>query len=436
MKKFSVVLLVSIFVFMLSTYGFAAETITLLWRVNPNEHTMLQNLVKAFEEKYPDIQVKVIEVPQPEYEPKLSSMFAAGDPPDVFSSVGWSGFIDFVLRDMALDLTPFIKRDKFDTKDFYPQSIKGMSYGGKIMGLPLGGGPSLMYYNIDLFNETGLPPIPTNWDDNTWTWDKMLEYAQKLTKRDDSGRITQFGVNMSLWPVDAYSWLWGGSWFPSEAYKTGLTDKSYVNSPAVIKSLQNAADLIHKYHISPTRQEAQMFQQFIDPFVSGKIGMGATGAWFFQNFSVIKNFKWSVGALPKGTTRKDVLFSDPWIIAKTSKHPEAAWNFVKWTLSKEGQEVLMKGYVSFSLRPSLFYTVEQKAPNVPKDKLKEAILGAIKYSQESSNHIIANWSAIERLANAELDPMWLGKATAKEVVKSLQPKLDKLLKDTKEQYTK
>jgi multiple sugar transport system substrate-binding protein len=436
MKRFCITFLVSIFILTFSTYGFTAETITLLWRVNPNEHVMLQNVVKAFEEKHPEIQVKVLEVPWGDYEPKLSSMFAAGDPPDIFSSVGAGGFKDYVLRDMALDLTPFIKRDKFDLKDFYPQSIKGMVYEGKQMGLPLGGGPSLMYYNIDLFDEAGLPPIPPNWDDQTWTWDKMIEYAQKLTKKDASGRIIQFGVNMNLWPVDSYSWLWGGSWFPAEAYKTGLPTKSYVDSPPVVKSLQYAADLIHKYHVSPTRQEAQMFQQFIDPFVSGKIGMGATGAWFFQNFSVIKNFKWSVGALPKGTTRKDVLFSDPWIIAKTSKHPDAAWEFIKWTLSKEGQDVMMKGYVAFSLRPSLFYTVEQKAPNVPEDKLREAVSGAFKYSQESSNHIIANWAGIERLVNAELDPMWLGKATAKEVVKSLKPKLDKLLEDTIKQYGK
>lgn len=418
---------------------FAATKITLLWRTNPYENKAINELVKAFEKKNPDIKVEQIIVSWNEYEPKLSTMFASGNPPDIFSSVGAGGYADYATRGIALDQSPYIKNDRIDLSIFYPQAIKGLEWQGKILALPLGGGPSLMYYNVNLFNEAGLPGIPTDWNDKTWTWDKMVEYAKKLTKKESSGKITQFGVVMDLWPKDAYAWLWGASWFPEEAYETGLCENSLVDDPNVIKSLQEFADLTWKHHVSPTPAESQMFQQFGGPFPSGKVAMGATGAWFFENWrNMVKNrFEWSVGALPMGTQRKGVLFTDPWMIAKTSKHPKEAWEFVKFAVSKEGQEVFMKGYVSFSLRRDMFSTVESKVQSsVSKQALREAVLGAIEHSQESSNHRLVNWAEIENLTNAELDRLLLGKASAKEVISTLKPKLDKLLQELSKKYSK
>ena len=63
--------------------------------------------------------------------------------------------------------------------------------GGKTWGIPFQRSTIVLYYNKEMFKEAGLDPNqpPANWKE-------MLEYAQKLTKRDASGKVTQWGVQI------------------------------------------------------------------------------------------------------------------------------------------------------------------------------------------------------------------------------------------------
>ncbi len=63
--------------------------------------------------------------------------------------------------------------------------------GGKTWGIPFQRSTIVLYWNKELFKEAGLDPNqpPANWKE-------MLEYAQKLTKRDASGKVTQWGVQI------------------------------------------------------------------------------------------------------------------------------------------------------------------------------------------------------------------------------------------------
>jgi hypothetical protein len=60
-------------------------------------------------------------------------------------------------------------------------------------------------------------------------------------------------------------------------------------------------------------------------------------------------------------------------------------------------------------------------------QVQQAVLGAFAHSQESSNHNIAQWAAINNLVNAELDPVWAGKKTMAQEAPILQAKLNSLL---------
>jgi len=416
-----------------------AVTLTMLWRTSPTEVPALRRVFAAFHAQNPNIMINPIIVTQDQYEPKLSSLIAANTAPDLFSSVGASGFVDYAIRGLGLNQEPFIKADHYDLSDFYPAAIKALQWKGQQLALPLGGGPSLMFYNVNALKKAGLTAPPTDWNDKTWTWAKMLEYAKKLTL-DNKGRnanapnfdykhTVQWGINPGLWPVNSYAWLWGCDWF---TIQTGLPTKSTFNNSCVVNSLQNVADLSIKYHVAPNQLQQQQFKLFNDPFSSGKIAMGMTGIWFMENNTVgIKNrFPWAVSTLPMGAMRKDVLFTDPLMISKSSKHPREAWAFVKYLTGKSGQQNFMNGYVGISLRQSLLSTLDIKSPSPSvqsKEAVHQAVLGAFAHAQESSNHNIAQWAAIGNLTDAELGPLWAGKKTAAQVAQVIQPKLDTLL---------
>ena len=98
---------------------------------------------------------------------------------------------------LSTDMFTLIDEDAivpFDTKDaapFFKAFLANSQTGGKTWGLPFQRSTIVLYWNKELFKEAGLDPnkAPANWKE-------MLEYAQKLTKRDASGNVTQWGVQV------------------------------------------------------------------------------------------------------------------------------------------------------------------------------------------------------------------------------------------------
>ena len=78
----------------------------------------------------------------------------------------------------------------------------------------------------------------------------MIEYAQKLTKRDASGKVTQWGVQI---PSSGFPyWL-----FQALAIENGVNlmnsagTQTYYDKPEVIEALQYWVDLVNKYKVHP-----------------------------------------------------------------------------------------------------------------------------------------------------------------------------------------
>ena len=93
--------------------------------------------------------------------------------------------------------------DKAWLAGFYPAFMVNSQTGGKTWGIPFQRSTIVLYWNKDLFKEAGLDPNkpPANWDE-------MVEYAQKLTKGDASGKVTQWGVQI---PSSGFPyWLFQG----------------------------------------------------------------------------------------------------------------------------------------------------------------------------------------------------------------------------------
>ena len=104
------------------------------------------------------------------YGDKLAAGFAGGAPPDVYrylyASIPLPGAIE---RKMLLKLDALVKRDKYDLSEFRKDAIKLYRWKGSLWALPRDYGLQLVYYNTDVFRREGLPPLPTDWNDKTWT---------------------------------------------------------------------------------------------------------------------------------------------------------------------------------------------------------------------------------------------------------------------------
>jgi multiple sugar transport system substrate-binding protein len=416
-----------------------AEKVTITWyvRTSPEEQPWQENVViPAFERLHPNIKINLVVSTWDEFDTKMNAMFAAGEGPDIWSHWGPSGFADYLHRGMIQDLTPFIERDNFDLTDFVPEVLELYKVEGRIYGLPLLAGASYIFYNKDLFDEAGVPYPPADWEDQTWTWDRFREMGQKLSKDVDDPTKAVWGMTFGIWPNDAWAWMFGKDLYPPEAYKTGFADTAYLDDPDVVRAFQARADLTWKYKVAPSPAAEEALAAGGNPFHTGRVGMNPIGVWgWWVHKGLEEQFRFGCAALPKGAPNaRAVIFCDPWMLSATSKHPDEAWEFLKYLLSVDAQRAYMEAVGAPPVRKSLLPEFFKLYPSMTPEEAETCFVGGVRHGFESPNHLLVRFDLLNRVVTAALDPVFLGEKTAAETLPQANRELIEALRDIKAEY--
>jgi ABC-type glycerol-3-phosphate transport system substrate-binding protein len=243
---------------------------------------------------------------------RVKVMHQAGTPVDLWESAR-AAFGDLLLIGAIASLSEFIRRDKvpFD-KLFVPDHVDHVTVQDKVYGWPASIGADVLAYNKDLFDARGLPVPPTNADDPSWTMEKFLDVAQKLTRGD--GQVFGFGGTRSGFPRLADGTNWGQ---PPWDGKT----KVLLDTPLWRQATQFWLDCRYKWHIQPTTAEAAPLKPSSGPFFfNGKTGMDVV----FGLPPTGIGFRWGSLRCPaplRGRTWPAGLASSPstWAPARTRK---------------------------------------------------------------------------------------------------------------------
>ena len=142
---------------------------------NPGDLALRKKLAADFMKLHPGVTIKFTIVPGTSYDQKIQTMIAGGKAPDIFGS-GDVQIPNIVAKKFALNLTPLVKRDKYDLSQFYPAIVQNLTYGGQLVGLTDNYDTEVMYYNTTLFQKAGVAP-PTS----SWTWADFVNAATRLT---------------------------------------------------------------------------------------------------------------------------------------------------------------------------------------------------------------------------------------------------------------
>jgi sn-glycerol 3-phosphate transport system substrate-binding protein len=305
-----------------------------------------------FEKENPGIKLRPIY--SGSYQESIAKALTAvksGEPP-VTSILLSTDMFTLIDEDAIVPFDDLIKtrEDRDWLKSFYPAFMENSQTGGKTWGIPFQRSTIVLYYNKDLFKEAGLDP-----NKPPATWHEMTEYAQKLTKRDASGRVTQWGVQI---PSSGFPyWLFQGLAIENGANLMNQAGTEvYYDKPAVIEALQYWVDLVNKYKVHPP----------------GIVEWGTTPKDFFErkvamiwtttgNLTNVKNnakFDFGVAMLPAKKQRGSPTGGGNFYIFKksTPQQREAAFKFIKWVTTPEraAQWGIDTGYVA--VRPDAWKT--------------------------------------------------------------------------------
>jgi sn-glycerol 3-phosphate transport system substrate-binding protein len=351
---------------------------------------------------------------------KALTAVKSGEPPQtaILLSTDMFTLID---EDAVIPFDDVIKtaEDKTWLASFFPAFMLNSRTGGKTWGIPFQRSTIVLYWNKEAFKEAGLDPNkpPANWTE-------QVEFARKLTKRDASGHVTQWGIQV---PSSGFPyWLFQGFTTQNDVLlmNEAGTQTSF-DKPAVIEALQYWVDLAQKHKV----------------MAPGVIEWGTTPKDFFErktammwtttgNLTNVRNnakFDFGVAMLPAGKRRGSPTGGGNFYLFKktTPAQQAAVLKFVKWITSPEraAQWGIDTGYVA----------VRADAWETPVMKKYVAGFPAAAVARDQLPHAVAELSTHEnqrvtKALNDGLQAALTGAKTPAQAMKDAQAEADRILR--------
>lgn len=297
----------------------------------PEEVAVQEQITAEFNKVYPNIKVNLDHVSgNGDYNQTILTRIAGNNAPDVFY-MGEVMVPIYSEKGVLEDLMPYATRDEIDFDDYWSGVLTPCGYNdGNLWAFAKDCGPYFIYYNKAHFDEIGEP-----YPDGSWDTAKFEEVCKKLTKTDDKGKITRYGL------AAENGWC---SWF-ALAYKNGgkiMDDEChrFVDDPKTAEILQWYFDLSNVEHVTtnPDIMVSMGGGAEVDVF-KGDLASMVIGGRFMTYF--LKDFTGDYGftTFPKAEDENQPLQFVSLGMSKDSKNKDAAWEFIKFYCGKTGQEI-------------------------------------------------------------------------------------------------
>jgi len=280
---------------------------------------MAQEMLDEFHASHPNIQV--FYTPDPEnYQERVLADFQAGTAPDVFQGC-CTHFPAWAQMEYTLDLSPYVETDLDQSiiDDWDEAQYQAFfTSDGKQFGLPKYHGALALYYNKDIFDEYGVA-----YPDETWDHDDYLDAMKLLTHDNDGdGQIDLWGsmMNISWDRVQVRVNAWGGH---------------LVDPDDPTRSLMCETEAMEAMEWIRARMwDDRVMASALD--VQGLSTRKEDGSWALKDILVGADFRIGVAPLPAGPAgRATLATTDGFGIYSGTKHPEEAWELVKFLISKD-----------------------------------------------------------------------------------------------------
>lgn len=310
--------------------------------------------------------------------------------------------------------------DKAWLQGFYPAFMANSQTGGKTWGIPFQRSTVVMYYNKEAFKEAGLDPNKA-----PATWAELKEAAKKLTKKDASGNVTQYGIQI---PSTGFAyWMLQTLTTPNDvllANEAGT--KVTFDHPKVVEALDFwvnlAKDGVHPKGVVEWGTTPK-------DFMEKKAAIIVTTTGNLTNLKNNAKFDFSVGQIA-GNVRKG---GSPtgggnfYIFKNAPKaQQEAAFKFAQWVTQPEraAQWSMDTGYVAVSPAAYATQTLKQYGESFPqalvaRDQLPVSVA-------EFSTH---DNQRVTKVLNDAVQAALNGSKTSAQAMKDAQREADRILRN-------
>jgi multiple sugar transport system substrate-binding protein len=290
---------------------------------------MAQQMLEEFHTTHPDIHVFYTPDPDNLEEQMLVDM-QAGTAPDVFQGC-CTHFPIWAQEGFTLDLRPYVEADldQATIDDWDPAQYKAFfTRDGQQYGLPKYHGALALYFNKDLLDEYGV-----DYPDDSWDHDDYLAAMRRLTHdRDGDGQTDLWGstIDVSWDRIQMHVNGWGGHFVAPDD-----PTRSLMAEPEALEALEWLRACMWDDKVMATPLDVQNMGTR-DAFSAGHVAMVEDGSWALKDILAGADFRVGVAPFPSGPVRRVTLATtDGFGIYAGTRQPEAAWELLKFLISKD-----------------------------------------------------------------------------------------------------
>ena len=296
--------------------------------------TATENLVAAFQEKYPQIEIEIVSQPADNYFALLQAAAISRTGPDLATQ--WTGLFDLKYQDYLEPLNDWVSIDEL-------KKLKGIEYSSLdfdpdkgVLVVPL----EVQFYNgfvnTELWQQAGLDPnaFPT-------TWDEFFAACQTL--KDAGITPMVYGTGGQALGGGFYTWYDVSylmmDWTP-EQWKQLYTGELAWTDPAVVAQFERWASLFSE---ECTNGDVLTNSDSIAQFENGEAAMTLEGTWQIAEFQEVMGDKVGVFLPPfvNEPLNGVVEYSgDGFSMTSYSENKPAAAAFLSFLASDEAQPIV------------------------------------------------------------------------------------------------
>jgi ABC-type glycerol-3-phosphate transport system substrate-binding protein len=244
---------------------------------------------------------------------------AADNWPDVYWMNVSIGAYSHAARGYTYDLSPLVRRDRFDLGALYPLARTAIQRDGQTFAMPrnINTGATLLYWNRTHFEGAGVPP-PT---EKTALRDLAANLVRLSRPNEDQWGM-EWGIPMSQWPIYAA----GGLILNKEGTECVMTSRE------ALEGLTFLHDMIHRLQVMPSSGGSS--------FSQGKSSTMIQGCHLIGNLqrTADASLRWEVAAAPNPRgTKLQLAGLAFYLMRKGTKNPDPAWAWIRHLLTVPAQ---------------------------------------------------------------------------------------------------
>ena len=318
----------------------------------------------------------------------------------------------------------FVNRDGYDLSKLEDTLINYYTINGTLYSMPFNSSASVLLYNKDAFKEVGLDP-----EKAPRSYKEISEAAKKLTKGTER---YGFAMIMDAWFIEQLLANENTLYVNEENGRAGKTPTGVAYEGDKIKAIFSW--LNDMYRTNTATSYGKEYQNTRAAFLSGKVTMYMDSSSGIQQLTELADFEIGTAYVPSESGEfvgVPIGGASLWVTNSVpTKQQEAAWDFIKYAVSKESQALWASSTGYYSVNKEA-YNLDLLKNDLEKTPQKLVAVNEIKNTKKTpatSGAVVGVFPELRKLMTDAMEKVYVGNEKLDKVIDKVVKDSDRVIK--------